>query len=315
MRPMVILVKKRGDYPCFKVPDAGAAIAAWAFAGADAYMLRDRLSWMRFYGLGPGDRMPDVNTLWDFREALIKARALDKLFAMLNEAITRAGYLSMGGQIVDASLIAAQKQRNNDDDKNAIKSGKSAAEIWPDEPNKALQKELNARWTVKQSKTPMPGPDGRAPPAISIPFFGYKDHIGIDQRFGFIRTSKVTDAAAHDGARLREGLIDPENTASDVWADTAYRSAKNEEYLAGIGKTSRIHRKKPAGRPMKRTTSQSNASKSKVRCHVEHVFAELKSRMGLVVRTIGIARAEATITNMAFNMKRWVFLDARTLPV
>ena len=64
-------------------------------------------------------------------------------------------------------------------------------------------------------------------------------------------------------------------------------------------------------------SAQSNARKSKVRCHVEHVFAELKSRMGLVVRTIGIARAEATITiaNMAFNMKRWVFLDARSLPV
>ena len=87
---------------------------------------------------------------------------------------------------------------------------------------------MNARWTVKQSKTPMPGPDGRNPPAISIPFFVYKDHIGIDQRIGFSRTSKVTDAAAHDVARLREGLIDPENTASDVWADTAYRSAKNE---------------------------------------------------------------------------------------
>lgn len=66
---------------------------------------------------------------------------------------------------------------------------------------------------------------------------------------------------------------------------------------------------------MSRATARANAKKSAVRCHVEHVFAELKSRMGLVVRTIGIARAEATITlaNMAFNMKRWVFLDARTL--
>ena len=36
-----------------------------------AYMVRDRLSWMRFCGLGPGDRVPDVNTLRDFREALI----------------------------------------------------------------------------------------------------------------------------------------------------------------------------------------------------------------------------------------------------
>ena len=75
----------------------------------------------------------------------------------------------------------------------------------------------------------MPGPDGRNPPAISIPFFGYKDHIGIDRSFGFSRASKVTDAAAHNGARLREELIEPENSAADVWADTAFRSAKNEE--------------------------------------------------------------------------------------
>ncbi len=41
------------------------------------YLLRDRLSWMRFCGLGPGDAVPDANTLWDFREALIAAGALD----------------------------------------------------------------------------------------------------------------------------------------------------------------------------------------------------------------------------------------------
>jgi len=84
---------------------------------------------MRFCGLGPGDRVLDVNMLWDFREALIKARALDKLFTRLNEAITRAGYLPMGEQIVDASLIAAPKQCNNDDEKNAIKSGKLCRDL------------------------------------------------------------------------------------------------------------------------------------------------------------------------------------------
>ncbi len=32
-------------------------------------------------------------------------------------------------------------------------------------------------------------------------------------------------------------------TASDVWADTAYRSAKNEAMLTARGLVSRIHRK------------------------------------------------------------------------
>jgi hypothetical protein len=35
--------------------------------------------------------------------------------------------------------------------------------------------------------------------------------------------------------------------------------------------------------------------------------------MGLVIRTIGITRATATVTlaNMAYNMKRWCWLDRR----
>ena len=87
-----------------------------------------------------------------------------------------------------------------------------------------------------------------------------------------IRTWLVTDAAAHDGARLREGLIDRGNTSSEVWADTAYRSQANEAYLAGIGKQSRIHRKKPAGKPMAKNTARANAAKSKIRRAVEHPF-------------------------------------------
>ena len=58
--------------------------------------MRDQLSWMRFCRLGPGDRVPDANTLWDFREALIRAGALDELFAELDWAITAAGYLPRG---------------------------------------------------------------------------------------------------------------------------------------------------------------------------------------------------------------------------
>ena len=48
------------------------------------YLVRNRLSWMRFCGLGPGDTVPDANTLWDFREALIAAKALHDLFARLD---------------------------------------------------------------------------------------------------------------------------------------------------------------------------------------------------------------------------------------
>ena len=106
---------------------------------------------------------------------------------------------------------------------------------------------------------------------------------------------------------MREGLLDPQNTASDFWADSAYRSAKKEELLTESSLVSRIHRRKPLGKPMSKRTRQANRRKSTIRAHVEHVFAEQKHRMGLVVRTIGLARAKAVVTlaNMATNMKRW----------
>ncbi|MFC0161912.1 transposase, partial [Mameliella alba] len=136
-------------------------------------MVRDRLSWMRFCGLGIADTVPDANTLWDFREALIKADALDELFQELDRAINQAGFIPRAGQIIDASLIAAPRQRNSDGEKAAIKVGKTAQEIRPDKPAKAAQKDTNARWTVKYSKAKTRA-DGSKPVDLAIPTFGYK---------------------------------------------------------------------------------------------------------------------------------------------
>jgi transposase, IS5 family len=141
--------------------------------------------------------------------------------------------------------------------------------------------------------------------------FGYKSRISIDRRHGIIRREIVTDAAAHDGARLREGLIDAGNFGFDVWADTAHRSRANATYPRPHGKVSRIHHRKPKGRAMPRHIARGNATRSRVRARVEHVFAEQKARMAQFIRTIGIKRAEATVmlANMAYNMKRWAWLD------
>ena len=141
---------------------------------------------MLFCGLSIADPVPDANTLWDFREALIRAGAFDQLFDQLDCAIKEAGDLPMSGQIVDASLVAAPRQRNTDEEKAAIKAGKAAAEIWPDRPAKAAQKDTDARWTVKTSKAKVEA-DGTIKRDLAIPELGYKSHIGIDRRHGFIR--------------------------------------------------------------------------------------------------------------------------------
>jgi IS5 family transposase len=274
------------------------------------FLINDRLSFMRFLGLGLSDRVPDARTIWLVREKLTKAGAINTLFERFDAALRAKGYIAMSGQIVDASLIAAPKQRNTEEEKKAIKEGR-IPEGWKAKPKKLAQKDRDARWTVKFSKA-KERPDGTKPAVdIAIPTFGYQNHVSIDCGFGFIRQWQATDAAAYEGARLREGLLDKSNTASSVWADTAYKSAANEAYIRKHGFVSRIHRKKPKGRAMPEATRLANAQKSKVRSRVEHVFAEQKDRMGLFVRTIGIARATTKIgmANLVYNIKRMLFLS------
>ncbi len=124
----------------------------------------------------------------------------------------RPGYLPQGGQILDATLVAAPRQRHTDGEKAAIKEGRGAAEIWPDKPAKARQKDVDGRWTVKHSKAKTRA-DGSKPIDIAIPIYGYKSHVSIDRMHGIVRRQVITDAARHDGARLREGLIQRANTA------------------------------------------------------------------------------------------------------
>ena len=154
---------------------------------------------------------------------------------------------------------------------------------------------MDARWTVQFGKAKTPKDGGPAPPDIAIPSFGYKNHAGIDKAFRFIRKWDVTDAAHHDGRMLRQGLLDTSNTGSGVWADSAYRSKANEAFMARRGFVSHVHHRKPAGRPMPKHIRRGNATKSKHRAPVEHVFAVQKHMMGLAVRTIAIARARTKI--------------------
>jgi IS5 family transposase len=271
------------------------------------FFLRDRLTWIRFLGLGLGDPVPDANTIWTFREALTKAGAIERLFALFDRVLREAGYLAMSGQLVDATIVSAPKQRNSKAEKQALREGR-IPDGWAEKPAKLRQKDRDARWTVKYTKA-KPLDNGRRQVDLAIPAFGYQNHIGADRRHRLIRRWLVTDAAAHEGSRLGD-LLDAGNTSGKVWADSAYRSRRNEALLAERMLVSHIHRKKPPHRPMPVRTARANAVKSAVRAHVEHIFAEQKARMGLFVRTIGLARATTKIglANLVYNMKRLAWL-------
>ena len=177
------------------------------------YMINDRLSFMRFLGLGLHEKAPDAKTIWLFREHLAKTGAVERLFERFDRYLRQNGYLAMGGQIVDASIIEAPKQRLTKGEKEAIRDGQVPPE-WEDKPAKRRQKDTDARWTLKRGRAKV-DENGKARQGLIIPAYGYKNHISVDRRHKLIRKWLVTDASAHDGARLAD-LLDAENTADHL---------------------------------------------------------------------------------------------------
>ena len=279
------------------------------------YQLKDRrLSFMRFVDLALHEPVPDATTVWLFRERLVRAGAIERLFARFDDAPREKGLLAMGGQVVDATVVKARTARLTAEEKAAIRGG-GTPEGWT--PARKAQIDRDARWTLRRGRKRPRAADGgsrRQAVAITVPVSGYESHLGIDRAHGLIRTWTVTHAAAHDGGQLGS-LPDPADTARGVWADTAYRSAASLELLARRGHVGHLQRKKPRGKPMPRHVARGNATRGRVRAAVEHVFAAQKRRLGLVIRTVGIARARARVgsANLAYNFARFAWLEARGL--
>lgn len=276
------------------------------------YQLRDRLSFMRFAGLALHDAVPDAKTIWLFREQLVRAGAFERLFARFDAALAERGYLAKGGQIVDATIVEARRPRLTQAEKDVVKGGGVPGD-W--KPARTRQIDRDGRWTLKRGKrkpTPPGGSARTAAPGIAVPMFGYKNHVGIDREHGLVRRFTVTHAAAHDGAQLGT-VLDPANTASSVWADTAYRSGANIDLLERRGLKPEFQRAKPRGKPMPRHIARGNARRARIRSRVEHVFAAQKRRFDLVIRTVGKARATAklALANLAYNFTRLAWLQTR----
>ena len=189
------------------------------------YLIRDRLSFMRFLDLDLEDPVPDATTIWLFREALAQAGLIDKLFERFGQHLETEGYIARGGQIIDATIVSVPRQRNTKEENETIKAGKTP-EGWEKQPAKNAQKDKDARWTKRNDES----------------FYGYKNHLGVDKAYKLIRKWDATDAAVHDSQKL-DDLLDLSNTGNGVWADSAYRSVQIEANLKAKGLQSRIDRK------------------------------------------------------------------------
>ncbi len=135
--------------------------------GDDAvdYLVSDRLSFMRFPGLGLQDGVPDAKTVWLYREALATSGVIEELFADFGKHLKDKGYLAMGGQVADATIVATPANHNKETENAAIKADEVPAG-WAENPPKRARTDRDARWTQKHGNS----------------YYGYKNHVRIDSQ-------------------------------------------------------------------------------------------------------------------------------------
>ena len=258
------------------------------------FQIRDRLSFMRFLGLGLGDTVPDAKTIWLFREQLTEAELIKTIFDRFDRFLRDNGFTAKKGQIVDASIVAAPRQRNTRDENKQVKEGQ-VPDGWTD--NKKRQKDTDARWLKKNGQN----------------HYGYKNHIDVDVEHKLIRDYEVTPASVHDSEVIEE-LLDEENTSRDVWGDSAYNGEAHREMLTKRGFRGHFQRKGCRHKKLTEREKQGNHTRSKTRSRVEHIFGVQAQRAGnLIVRSIGLVRAKAKVglRNLAYNIDRYRLLATR----
>ncbi len=256
------------------------------------YAILDRLSFMRFLGLGINDSVPDAKTIWLFRDKLTKAGVIEKLFSHLDKQLDRDGIIVHKGKLIDASIVEVPIQRNSRNENKQLKEG-DVPEDWSE--NKVRQKDIDAQWVTHNGKN----------------YFGYKNHIKADSKTKLITSYKATTANIHDSEVLEELLDKKEDGGQGVYADSAYRSEAIEEACRNKNIKSCIHEKGYRNKPLTKVQQQRNRKKSKIRARVEHIFGFMTNTMNkMYLRYRNFVRNKTAIglMNLTYNLFRLVQL-------
>lgn len=259
------------------------------------FQLNDRLTFQRFTGLEFSHRVPDTNTIWNFKEKLKENENERKLFDCFYKKLEEEHLIVAEGKMVDASFHEVPRQRNSREENEKIKQGEIPP-LWKEEKNKHKlpHKDTQARWTKKNNQN----------------YYGYKNHVKADLGSKLIDNYTVTDASVHDSQAL-EPLLTEEDKGQSLYADSAYTGEEQEVTISKAEMVNKVHEKGYKNKPLTETQKANNKNKSKYRARVEHIFGFMENSMhGSYMRIIGIARAKVIIglTNLAYNICRAVQL-------
>lgn len=259
------------------------------------FQINDRMSFMRFLNITISDDIPDSKTVWNFREQIVDLELVDELFGLFLKGLEKLNLVINEGKIIDASFIEVPKQRNSRVDNATIKDGKTP-ESFENKPFKKAQKDVDANWTKKNN----------------VSYFGYKNHIKIDSKSKFITKYEVTPASVHDSQTL-DNLLDEKDKGQKIYADSAYRGAKQEATIESKEMINEVCEKGYKNNPLTDIQIANNREKSRVRSRVEHIFGFMEGSMnGMYLYAIGKKRITANIglMNLTYNMFRKIQLQA-----
>jgi IS5 family transposase len=125
------------------------------------YQINDRLSFMRFLDLEVGNKVPDGNTIWDFKEALKTNNIGQKLFNTFNKQLEEQGIITHKGSIIDATFVTVPKRHTTKKDDERLKNSQKPTDLEAkcdervvkneikNKNNVVAQMDLDARWAVK----------------------------------------------------------------------------------------------------------------------------------------------------------------------
>lgn len=233
-------------------------------------LLKDRLSFRRWVGLGLDHGTPDETSFVNFRKRLRETGHGSTLFDAVLEQLRGQGLAVQAGSLIDATIIEAPKGKSNDEGDSTRDRG--------------------ASFTKKHGRT----------------YHGYKAHGNVSK--DRLVTDYVFDTAkVHDSKHI-DRLIENEPSGGAVYADSAYMEQKRSDRLEQRGVKDGIVRRRVRGQAdLTAAQREHNRLCSKVRALVEHPFAWMKGPMRYArARYRGLTRnaSDFAHTAAAYNIKR-----------
>jgi transposase, IS5 family len=246
------------------------------------------LSFHRFLGLGIGDAVSGSRTIWRFREDLTHDGTVNRLFDLFNQKLLDQGIITREGTMVDASFVAVPKQSNTRKESDLLRACKTP-DRWKEKPRMLAQKDSDARWTIKGKEA----------------YFGYNNHVKMDEASKLIASYRVTPASTSDG-KILPLLVNEHDKR--VHADSADQTPMNRAYLQKLGIDAHIQVKGTRHVVLTESQKEENRQRSTIRSRVEHVFALIKSSLGgLNLEYIRLDRITVAVglINLVHNMVGW----------